>query len=129
MENYIIQPEDNEAQIISDRLSAGYVLMGRTIQSNDDVVLIFMTQGEVERQRIDRINASINDTLKDIDVSSIRSIREWVVKQPDAPQFLKDYEIKVAGCATDFPIIPYFDNECREAGIKIKIDGHYDIID
>ncbi len=96
MENYIIQPEDNEAQIISDRLSAGYVLMGRTIQSNDDVVLIFMTQGEVERQRIDRINASINDTLKDIDVSSIRSIREWVVKQPDAPQFLKDYEIKAA---------------------------------
>lgn len=30
--------------------------------------------------------------LKDIDFKSIRSIREWVSKQQDAPQFIKDYE-------------------------------------
>jgi hypothetical protein len=30
--------------------------------------------------------------LEEIDIKSIRSIREWVAKQADAPQFIKDYE-------------------------------------
>ena len=30
--------------------------------------------------------------LADIDLKSIRSIREWLVTQPTAPQFIKDYE-------------------------------------
>lgn len=30
--------------------------------------------------------------LEEIDIKSIRSLREWVSKQTDAPQFLKDYE-------------------------------------
>jgi len=31
--------------------------------------------------------------LADIDIKSIRSIREWVAKQSDAPQYVKDFEI------------------------------------
>jgi hypothetical protein len=30
--------------------------------------------------------------LAEIDLKSIRSIREWIAKQTDAPQYLKDYE-------------------------------------
>lgn len=30
--------------------------------------------------------------LVDIDLKSIRSIREWVASQENAPQFIKDYE-------------------------------------
>ena len=30
--------------------------------------------------------------LETIDRASIRALREWVAKQPDAPQFLKDRE-------------------------------------
>jgi hypothetical protein len=30
--------------------------------------------------------------LSEIDLKSIRSIREWVAKQADAPQFIKDFE-------------------------------------
>lgn len=30
--------------------------------------------------------------LIDIDLSSIRSIREWIAKHDDAPQYIKDYE-------------------------------------
>ena len=30
--------------------------------------------------------------LKEIDLKSIRSIREWLVSQENAPQFIKDYE-------------------------------------
>ena len=32
--------------------------------------------------------------LREIDLKSIRSIREWIAKQTDAPQYLKDYEAK-----------------------------------
>jgi hypothetical protein len=30
--------------------------------------------------------------LAEIDLKSIRSLREWVAKQPDAPEFIKTYE-------------------------------------
>lgn len=30
--------------------------------------------------------------LAEIDLKSIRSIREWIAKQADAPQFIKDFE-------------------------------------
>lgn len=32
--------------------------------------------------------------LREIDIASVRSIREWVVTQPGAPKFLIDYEAK-----------------------------------
>jgi len=36
---------------------------------------------------------AIKAKLADIDIKSIRSIREWVAKQSDAPQYAKDFEI------------------------------------
>lgn len=37
-------------------------------------------------------NADVKTTLFNIDVASIRSIREWIATQPGAPQFIKDHE-------------------------------------
>jgi len=36
--------------------------------------------------------AKIKASLVEIDLKSIRSLREWVVKQPDAPEFIKGHE-------------------------------------
>jgi hypothetical protein len=46
-------------------------------------------QAEIEAQRI---NEEAKVRLAEIDLKSIRSIREWIAKQTDAPQYLKDYE-------------------------------------
>lgn len=40
----------------------------------------------------DKRNDIIKVDLIEIDMKSIRSIREWLVTQPDAPQYLLDYE-------------------------------------
>jgi hypothetical protein len=34
--------------------------------------------------------------LREIDIASIGSIREYIVAKPDAPKFLKDYEAAAA---------------------------------
>ena len=36
--------------------------------------------------------AEAMQNLAGIDLKSIRSLREWIAKQPDAPEFAKDYE-------------------------------------
>ena len=41
-----------------------------------------------------KVENSVYVTLKEIDNNSIRSIREWLCTQPDAPQFIKDHEKK-----------------------------------
>jgi hypothetical protein len=38
----------------------------------------------------------IKTKLKEIDLKSIRSMREWVAAQPDAPAYIKDFEIEAA---------------------------------
>lgn len=37
-------------------------------------------------------NAPIKARLAEIDLQSIRSIREWIITQPDAPERLTEYE-------------------------------------
>jgi hypothetical protein len=37
-------------------------------------------------------NSAILHELTHVDLKSIRALREWLVQQPDAPQFIKDYE-------------------------------------
>ena len=37
-------------------------------------------------------NQPMKYELNDIDIKSIRSLREWLVKQPDCPEFIKTYE-------------------------------------
>ena len=41
-------------------------------------------------------NNQIISELNDIDLKSIRSLREWLIGQPDAPKFIKDYENQAA---------------------------------
>lgn len=38
---------------------------------------------------------AIKDRLYVLDIKSIRSLREYISKLPDAPQHLKDYEVEV----------------------------------
>lgn len=40
----------------------------------------------------DIVNAPVKQVLADIDIKSVRAIREWLVKQADCPEFLKTYE-------------------------------------
>lgn len=40
----------------------------------------------------DEFNRSVDAELRELDLQSIRSLREWVAAQPSAPQFLKDFE-------------------------------------
>lgn len=37
-------------------------------------------------------DAAVKARLHEIDMKSIRSLREWVAKQPDASEYLKTYE-------------------------------------
>jgi len=37
-------------------------------------------------------NAQVKAALQNVDVQSIRSLREWIASQPNAPQFTKDQE-------------------------------------
>ena len=37
-------------------------------------------------------NAQVKAALQDVDVQSIRALREWIVSQPNAPSFTKDQE-------------------------------------
>lgn len=47
---------------------------------------------EDQDKKTEAENAVVKARLNDFDLKSIRSIREWIVKQPDAPAYLKDYE-------------------------------------
>jgi hypothetical protein len=47
---------------------------------------------QLEAYKKEQQNATTKSELSEIDIKSIRSIREWLAKQPDAPEFIKQYE-------------------------------------
>jgi hypothetical protein len=47
-------------------------------------------------QANEKTDEEILTRLKEIDLKSIRSMREWMVAQPGAPTFIKDFEIEAA---------------------------------
>lgn len=52
-----------------------------------------LSSGEITQSEYNEIyNQPIKSNLNDIDIKSIRSLREWLVKQPDCPEFIKTYE-------------------------------------
>lgn len=52
-----------------------------------------LSSGEITQSEYNEIyNQPIKSNLNDIDIKSIRSLREWLVQQPDCPEFLKTYE-------------------------------------
>lgn len=50
------------------------------------------TQAEIDQKAIDEANAIELETLRQLDLASIRDIREYIASQSDAPQTLKDRE-------------------------------------
>jgi len=52
-----------------------------------------LSSGEITQSEYNTIyNQPVKYELNDIDIKSIRSLREWLVKQPDCPEFLETYE-------------------------------------
>jgi len=47
----------------------------------------------IEQQKKLMINDDIKIKLSEIDLKSIRSIREWLLKQADAPKILIEHEV------------------------------------
>jgi hypothetical protein len=47
---------------------------------------------DLTTQQAEKSNDVIKKALEDIDIASIRSLREWLIQQPNAPQFLLDHE-------------------------------------
>ena len=54
-------------------------------------------QMEMEK---DRTKTEAKALLNEIDLKSIRSIREWIALQPEAPQRTKDYEAQAISART-----------------------------
>ncbi len=54
------------------------------VDPNKDMILV--------AEEAARVEATIKAKLREIDISSIRSLREYVASKADAPQYLKDYE-------------------------------------
>jgi hypothetical protein len=52
-----------------------------------------LSSGEITQSEYNEIyNQPVKYELNDIDIKSVRSLREWLVQQPDCPEFLKTYE-------------------------------------
>jgi hypothetical protein len=52
-----------------------------------------LSSGEITQSEYNKFfNQPVKSNLNDIDIKSIRSLREWLVKQPDCPEFIKTYE-------------------------------------
>lgn len=52
-----------------------------------------LSSGEITQSEYNKFfNQPVKSELELIDIKSVRSIREWLIKQPDCPEFIKTYE-------------------------------------
>lgn len=65
---------------------------GQEYLADDSVEMVAYYAEKVQQENLRKVKAK----LAEIDLKSIRSLREWVVAQPNAPQFIKDYEESAA---------------------------------
>lgn len=67
-----------------------------TILDADGATIREMTEQELADEAaakaIEEENDAVKRELREIDIASVRSLREYISAQPDAPQFLKDKE-------------------------------------
>lgn len=63
-----------------------------SLPDEDKVKLGLMTQAEYKAKQTEAENAKIKAELQEIDIKSIRSIREYIASLNDAPEYLKQYE-------------------------------------
>lgn len=73
------QPEDLPACDYRDAVFVGDL----SLPAHPDAIAAELRAVEVEAAKV---------TLRDIDIASIRSLREYVAAQADAPQFITDHE-------------------------------------
>lgn len=72
-------------------LNAGHLeedIEVRWATDEETAILMAPTPDEVAIQE----EAAAKARLKEIDIQSIRSLREWVAKQADAPQYILEHE-------------------------------------
>lgn len=85
-----MQSTAREGTLLSNAVNAGYSpgeVVEREITPEEWEVIL-----AAERQRSYDPTLVIKGKLSEIDIKSIRSLREWVASQPGAPQHIKDYE-------------------------------------
>lgn len=86
-----IEYAENNLNILKQNaLNAGY--------KEEDIEVKWVTEEEwsvinaADHDRNYDPSIEIKAKLAEIDLKSIRPIREWIAKQVDAPQYIKDYE-------------------------------------
>lgn len=59
-------------------------------------VHVLRTEKEISQspEYIEWANNQIKKKLEEIDIATIRGLREYVASKPDAPQFAKDHEVE-----------------------------------
>ena len=67
-----------------------------SLPDEDKITLGIMTQADYDTKVKEQEDVQIKAELAEIDQKSIRSIREWIAQQIDAPEFLKQYEAEAA---------------------------------
>lgn len=93
MKTVELTENNNKEQIISEELANGNIL----VEEQDLLTghfLIFKTRAEIEEETAVYLSNRAKDELIAVDEKSIRSLREWLSAQPDAPQWIKDYETR-----------------------------------
>lgn len=83
-----------------ERYSSGVDVIPKGMKLSDDKKELIaktneerLSSGEITQSEYNEIvNSPIKSELNDIDVKSVRSLREWLIKQDSCPEFLKTYE-------------------------------------
>ena len=92
----ILLPGDNQTDYLSWVAGGGIPTIeanGRFLSVVDNQLVVDPNKDAIlAAEEVARAEAPIKAALREIDISSIRSLREYVATQEDAPQYLKDYE-------------------------------------
>lgn len=69
-------------------IPSGATLLSDTEWNDRQGIPYTPTQAEID----DAFNAKVDVELRELDLLSIRSLREYIATKPDAPQFIIDHE-------------------------------------
>ncbi len=76
--------------ILPEITLGGMIRIGNSLVLDNDLLAVHQVKltETITKKESDAAKAKLNE----IDLKSIRGIREYVAKQPDAPEYLKNYE-------------------------------------
>jgi len=79
--------------LLKNAINAGYAKEDVEVKFIDDADLSALIEAsKTPEQKTMELNAPIKARLNEIDLKSIRSLREWLSAQPDAPSSIKTHE-------------------------------------